>query len=132
MTVETKHLISLDQAKQLTARFRKGKTSLLNEEFAKKDVLPVCETFERSAFDQILAQPGCVGVRAYYGMDEESKVHLLFVGVNEKNEDILPAESEDGAYKMRASATWNSGNAVIVENGNRCPNECPPASTINP
>lgn len=130
MTVESKHLISLDQAKHMTARFRKEKTLMLREEFVKKDVLPICETFERSAFDQILAQPGCVGVRAYYGMDENLGVHLLFVGTNEKNEDILPLE--DTAYKMRAAATEGTGNAVIAENGSRCPSDCPPPSPINP
>ena len=131
MTTESKHLISLEQAQKMTATFRQNKKALIGDAYRGKDPLPICETFERSAFDQILAQPGCVGVRAYYAMDENDSVHLIFVGVNEKNEDMIEAQTpEQKNANMRAlSATATGG--VLVENGLKCPTDCPPSSTLN-
>lgn len=134
MTTESKHLISLDTAKKMTAKFRESKKGLVSDTFRGKDPLPICETFDRAAFDQILAQPGCVGVRAYYGMDDTNGVHLIFVGVNEKDEDMIEEQNTATLSKSAASATTASsttGGGVVVENGTRCPTSCPPSSTLN-
>jgi hypothetical protein len=123
----TKHLISLDQAKKMTKKFREDKRQIVKDEFHGKHIIPTCETFERDAFDQILKQSGCVGVRAYYAMDDDKKLHLIFVGVNSKNEDILPPVSTGIAQ----DAAQLEGIGVVVENGTRCPADCPPTSPLN-
>ena len=130
MTTESKHLISIDQAKKLTSQFRENKKALISDSYRSKDPLPICETFDRSAFDQILAQPGCVGVRAYYGMDDNGGVHLIFVGVNEKNEDMIE-QTDSFMRKTAETATSSSSTGLLVENGTKCPTDCPPSSTLN-
>lgn len=122
----SKHFISLDEAKKMTKKFREEKKKVVKDEYKDKDILPICETFERSAFDSLLAQPGCVSVRAYYSMDDALKIHLVVVGVNEKNEDMLPSEVSTDVMR-----TASGDNSVILENAYRCPSECPPSSPIN-
>lgn len=122
-----KHSISLEQAKKMTKKFRDDKRKVVKDEFHGKHILPTCETFERAGFDELLKQPGCVGVRAYYAMDDDKKVHLIFVGVNSSNEDILPTISAGIAQ----DAARLEGQGLLLENGTRCPSDCPPTSPLN-
>ena len=115
-----KHRITLDQAKKLTKHFRDEKEKVIKDNFKGKKMLPTCETFERTAFDQLLAQPGCTHVRIYLGMDEDKLVKIIAVGVDENGHDILPSDNE---------LTRELG--VIVEEGQRCPDYCPPTSELN-
>ena len=43
----------------------------------------------RNIIDQILAQPGCVGMRFYYGLNEEGQKTLVYVGVDAEGKDIV-------------------------------------------
>ena len=116
------HTISLATAVKMTSQFRLDRENILKQNEQGKNLLPICETFDRSAFDAILSQAGCNSVRIYYGMKDDKKIHAIIVGVNSDGKDILPdlgqiSEGEDG---------------VIVEESNRCPPICPPASPLNP
>ena len=113
------HFISLDAAIKMTAYFRVEKENILLDTERGKNLLPICETFEVAPFIALLAQPGCVSIRLYYSMDTEKKVHAVFVGVNNKNEDMLPGHSTE------------IDNSNIIEEGLRCPPMCPPASALN-
>jgi hypothetical protein len=42
----------------------------------------------RSAFDKILAQEGCAGIRYYYAQNDTGMQVLVLVGVDAKGEDI--------------------------------------------
>lgn len=44
--------------------------------------------FERNIFDQILAQPGCVGIRLYYAKTDAQAPTLVMVGVNANGIDM--------------------------------------------
>lgn len=123
----SKHSISLERAKQLTSSYRKNKKKVLKDEYHNKATLPVCETFEREAFDELLSQPGCVSIRFYFGMDEEMNVTLVFVGVDENDKDMLPQQAGD----MTMMATSAGGDAGVYDNSTRCPPTCPPDSTLN-
>ena len=114
------HFISLNQAIDMTTLYRSDKEAILATAYQNQNILPDSETFNRNAFDTLLAKEGCAGLRIYYGMDENLKVHALIVAVNEDNEDILPA---------LASATVIDED--IVEEGQRCPDLCPPPSPLN-
>ncbi len=114
------HFISLQQAIEMTSRYRAEKENILAPPFRDKGILPICETFDRTAFDALLSEPDCVGIRAYFCMDVELKVKLVIVGVNSKNEDILPA-----------SVAVTDDEEEIVEEGQRCPPYCPPPSPLN-
>lgn len=70
--------------------------------------LPYVETFDASAIQDLINQDGCTQFRAYFVMDQNNKVRLVFTAVNSQGEDIL-----DGS------------NSIIVENGKLCPEDCP-------
>ncbi len=75
----------------MTARYRTEREIILAEKYRDQDISAVSETFNRDAFDALLAIEGCAGLRIYYSMDEALKVHPIIVAVNEANKDILPA-----------------------------------------
>lgn len=116
------HFISLQQGIDMTTLYRKEKESILLPEFRDKKILANCETFNREAIDYLLAEKDCAGIRIYYGMDPELKVHAILVGVNSANEDLLPALTR---------AADEEGNQ-LVEDSQRCPDDCPPDSPLNP
>ena len=113
------HYINLQTAIEMTSLYRTNREILLADSFQDKGILPLSETFNRSAIDELLSTPGCVAIRLYGGQDEEDKVHTILVAVNSSNEDILPVDNLKG------------DDPVIIEMGQRCPNTCPPASPLN-
>ena|SRR5690242_3694304 len=117
------HLISLDEAIDMTSLYRQQMNNILATPYKGQNILPVCETFDKAAFDSLLAETGCTAVRIYYGMSEDLKVHAVVVGVNSNNEDILPSV---------ASLLTNEDEPVILEEATRCPDDCPPPSPLNP
>lgn len=100
------HLITLQEAKSLTQRYRNIKDAITTEAY--RNCLSIGETFDADAIQMILNQPGCAGFRAYFGMNEENKICLVLVGVDANNEDILNGNE----------------NSVIVEKGKTCPPFC--------
>lgn len=115
------HLISLQTAIDMTTAYRTNREAILDENYRNREILPLSETFNRTAIDALLSEDGCAGVRIYFGMDEWEKVHCILVGVTENNEDILPG----------VSVTADEDDPVIIEVGQRCPPTCPPASDLN-
>lgn len=111
------HFISVTQAMDLTTQYRSDKEAILANSFQSQNILPLSETFNRNAFDTLLAKEGCEGIRIYYGMDENLKVHAVIVAVNEDNEDILPDQDSEATH--------------VVEEGQRCPDLCPAVSSLN-
>jgi hypothetical protein len=115
------HFISRQTAIDMTTLYRDNYETVLGAAYKGKNILALSETFERSDIDVLLAQRGCTGLRLYYGMNDESQVHAILVGVNEENEDMLGA----------TSLTEEEEEDVILEKGFRCPEMCPPASPLN-
>jgi hypothetical protein len=68
------HRISLDEAAAQSRRSRDGQH---------KGGL-----FLRAELDQLLAQPGCAGLRYYYGRKADGQDTLILVGVDEKGNDM--------------------------------------------
>ncbi|HMG68057.1 MAG TPA: hypothetical protein VK588_10235 [Chitinophagaceae bacterium] len=118
-------LIPLQQAVDMTTLYRNEKENILDPAFRNRNILCNCETFERADFDTVLAQPDCVNLRVYYGMDKELEVHAIIVGVNSKDEDILPQSETEGAK----SDDLDTGGKIIEE-GIRCPPTCPSGSPL--
>ncbi len=107
------HFITLEQAKTMTALFRAQKENILDPAYQGKDILTISETFNRDIFDAILAQPNCVAIRIYFGMDPDFKVKTILVGVDAQNQDIL-------------SPSASSADPTIGEFGQICPPWCAP------
>jgi len=112
---EGNHFISLTQAKEMTALYRAQKENILAPEYQDKDILLICETFTRDAFDALLAESDAAGIRIYFGMNTQLQVRVIAVAVNEKGQDILPDEKNADA----------AGGDKIVEEGQTCPPVCP-------
>ena len=118
------HVITLEAAIQMTSRFRNHRETILAESQRGKILLPLSETFERAAFEQLLGQTGCTSLRIYYGMDESDKVHAIVVGVDAIGNDMLPSSSSD-------LQPGDADENVIIELGVRCPDICPEDSPLN-
>lgn len=110
------HTITLEEAVEMTTRYRADMPEIIKEEYADANIFPVSETFQKGIFSELVAQHGCVAIRSYLGMDDNQQVKLIFVGVNDNNEDILPIENDPG---------------LIFEYGNRCPPICGATGPLN-
>lgn len=108
----TNHQISLQQAIDMTTLYRANRPA----------DFPICETFNKSAVAALLANSQAAYLRIYYGMKENGLVDAILVAANEEEEDLLPVENP---------AANITGENVILEDGFRCPQYCPPASPLN-
>jgi hypothetical protein len=108
------HEISLQQAIDMTTRYRANKPANA----------PICETFEIAAINQLTAVAGCAYLRIYYGMKENMDIDAILVAANADNEDILPSQTGN-------SVIAGTGDPLILEDGFRCPPDCPPQSPLN-
>lgn len=113
------HFISLQEAIEMTSLYRTEKENILKPPFQQQNILPLSEAFDRAPFDTVLSKTGCAGLRIYYGMGEDLKIHAIIVGTDGEGKDMIPeslslTEEED-----------------IIEKGNRCPDLCPDESPLN-
>lgn len=83
------------------------------ESHKETDPLPLSETFNRAELDELLAQPGCAGIRIYYGKSDDGLLHAVLIGVDKNDNDLLE-------------------NGQILEDSRRCPPVCAtPPSALN-
>jgi hypothetical protein len=112
MNPTNQHEISLQTAIDMTTLYRSNRPAQS----------PVCETFEKAAVAKLLATEGCASLRIYYGMKENKNVDAILVAVNAIGEDILP---------LATNVVAATDEPVILEDGLRCPDDCPPKSPLN-
>lgn len=67
--------------------------------------------FFRKDLDDLLAQPGCAGVRYYYGKDSKGNETIVLVGVDGNGDDL--------------------SQGVIMEDGFWCPPWCGSSNLMN-
>lgn len=96
--------ITLEQAKRWTKRYRDENKGAVKAHFYG------CEQIKK-----LLDEPGCKGIRIYYGIDEKSKPRLVLVGATEDQANILPNDDGKGG-----------GNVMLLDDGKDCPHSCPP------
>ena len=77
------HKISLPDAAKKTKKYKEKKEH-------KKPCPP--GAFHRHAFERILAQPGCVGIRAYPAEQDDGDMTMILVGVDERGNDMVAGE----------------------------------------
>lgn len=72
------HVITLDQAVKYVENFKNSPTA------------PTIKAnyFGKSIFDKILSQPGCVGIRCYYGKNDDGTPNVVLVGVDGGGNDL--------------------------------------------
>ena len=123
------HAIPLADAAAMTLRYRENKTLILQPQYP-PEILALCETFNKDAIVALANQPLAVGIRIYYGMDENLLVHAILVGVDAQGADILPTTATSSATR-KAADDDDDGDGGIEEDGIRCPPTCPPGSPLN-
>ncbi len=106
------HQISLEEAVELTTRFRNNPG---------QDMF-LCETFEKDSVQALLSQPNCNGFRIYLGRKADNSIHSVLVAADADGNDILPAA-------MRTEGDEDDG--ILLENALHCPPVCPPDSPLN-
>ena len=81
----------------------------------------------------ILAQDGCVGVRAYYGLDEEGAPKLVLVGYDANDHDILPTTSGMEPQSIAGKAATDEAElpVSISIDHQPCPPCCSPQNALN-
>jgi hypothetical protein len=72
------HVISIEQAAKYVQNFKN----------APRTPGVKGEHFGRNIFEKILAQSGCVGIRIYYGQDDNGTSNMVMVGVDNRGNDI--------------------------------------------
>ncbi|RYE16519.1 MAG: hypothetical protein EOP51_25635 [Sphingobacteriales bacterium] len=70
--------ICLDDAAALTDKYRSLNPNSTNGHFMGRDILL-----------RLLDQPGCMGIRTYYGIDADGKKQIVMVGADENEADML-------------------------------------------
>lgn len=72
------HSITLEEAAQLTAKYRQG----VGEKAIKGGF------FGKTALKNIIDQKGCVGIKFYYGQNGDGKPCLVLVGADASDNDM--------------------------------------------
>jgi hypothetical protein len=115
--------IPVNLAAEMNARYRTNREWILQPKYQNANILCVCETFDKDQILTLLNKTGCAKLRIYYGMDTSLKVHAVLCAADEDNADILPPAQ--GIEALMGDDDY------ILEQGQRCPEECPPDSTLN-
>ena len=95
------HSISLEDASQMTRNFQlqTAPDQIIGGFFGKDAVLA------------IISQEKAVGLRYYYGLDDEGTPHIILIGVNADGNDMT-----DG---------------LLAERATKCPPYCPESNDLN-
>ena len=89
--------IPLDEAAAMTRRYRESMHK--GWMFLRKDL------------DELLAQPGCAGMRFYYGLNDKGENGLVMVGVDRDGNDMV--------------------KGVLLDDGFPCPIWCGDGNSLN-
>lgn len=81
------HKISLAEATDLVKRHKKDDPKIDHGGF-----------FHREAFEMLLAQPGCHGIRIYRGKAEKGSHHFVMVGVDQEGNDMTSGGVMERCY----------------------------------
>jgi hypothetical protein len=82
------HVITLDQAVNYIQNFKNSPTAPSNKG----------GSFSRDIFDQILAQPGCSGIRYYYAKKDDGTPTIVLVGVDGGGNDMTSGVLGEETY----------------------------------
>jgi len=86
-----KHEITLAEAKEAIKNYQLTLEKQALKGAQKKGSTPRCGTFDRAAFDKLLAQPGCAAIRYYNAQHADGNLSLVIVGVDTSGKDMTRA-----------------------------------------
>src|ERR1700743_15094 len=133
-----RHFISLAAAQELTAGYRKERTTLMREITDTNYLmtsfnLPNAESFNRDAIIALLNQKGADGVRIYLGRDKQGLIRMVLAAVDSTGNDItVGSEPVSGTVGFIETANASpTPPAVLLESGQRCPTLCGAHGPLN-
>ena len=116
-------------AKKRIYRFRGTEGSSMDEALVKKWIQQHedhhetrAHFFGRQIIEKILAQPGCMGIRIYYAIDDKGKKQLILVGADEKGGNQWPSVKPKGSKKLLKDG---GGGNTTSDGSIPCPPFCP-------
>lgn len=95
------HFISLQEAETMTHAYQEA------PEF---QGLTIAGCMDKEAYQDLMNQPGCVSVRTYFALDENSILTIVVVGVDANGEDMT--------------------SGILLERAQPCPHHCPKNSSL--
>ena len=101
LTGNEPHSISLADAAKMTKNFRDTITSGQT----------IAHCFGKQAIISILSQSGCVGMRLYYGLDDNGAKQIIVTGVDVDGNDLY--------------------TGLLAERSFPCPQDCSSANPLN-
>jgi hypothetical protein len=93
--------ITLEEGAAMTARFRN----------TVQQGTVVAQFIGKEKLIELLNQPNCVGVRLYYGIDENNQNSIVSVGVASNENDLT--------------------NGLIIDRNIKCPPRCSKSNALN-
>ncbi|MFA8343130.1 MAG: hypothetical protein ACEPO8_09210 [Rhodothermaceae bacterium] len=133
LTGKENHKISLEDARRFTSGYRAEKAEFMKMGCSEHKEAKKGGFFGKEALMELLNQPGCIGMRYYYGRSDDDMKNLILVGVNEDGNDILlsKGEKQRPPIKDKAMAIHNQDDdaaahseAIILERSVPCPPWC--------
>lgn len=122
------HQISIAEADTLIARFLANKEDILNGVFSDIDVFTNSQTFEVASVNSMLSQTGTTGLRAYFGMYDNSTT----VPTAKRNKIVLVlCSSDENDNDLGLGPTQNGSSIIILQDAQACPPVCSASSQIN-
>lgn len=113
----------LTQASQWTRNYRNQNPGAIKGHCVKKAQL-----------DAILAQPGCEGVRMYYGLDDAGNRKLILVGIDADENDIITPTGVTSALRAAQEAesiTAEEAQPIVYSGTQPCPPCCSLENPLN-
>ena len=113
--------IALAAAVELTQRYRKAAPASEHGGF-----------FWAEGIQALLAQPGCVGLRYYHGLDADAHYQIVLVGVDADGNDITKGTqgTKRGAKAAAAVVAAGAGEAMLLDHHWPCPPYCDTGSPL--
>jgi len=93
------HIISLAEAATMTHAFQNA---------PQFQGLTVACMMDNNAYQQVMTQPGCAGVRTYFALDELNNLTIVIVGVDELGNDMTSGIILDRAFSCPIYCSLNS------------------------
>lgn len=124
LTGKENHKVSVDDAKRFVSGYKKEKAEFMRMEMKDHKEAKKGGFFGKEALLDLLNQPGCIGMRYYYGRSDDGQKNLVLVGVNEEGNDILPKPSVEKMAVTTESTKTQDNEVVILERSLPCPPFC--------
>ena len=114
------HFITPDEAITMIGVYRDMREQLLKPEYSGQNILCNSETFTVADVQAVLNQPGCKGLRIYYGMKPDLTIHAILVATDAAGKDLVKKNKTNG-----------DEDDLILEEGKRCPPQCSDDDLLN-